>query len=366
MNRKRIIILMLACALLCVSCALIPKEEALPAAPKLLNSQKSTYTMVEVTRGDIREYLPVKCRFQAAEEENLSFSIYEEPLGKIYVSKDDYVTAGTLIAELECSDLKEQVAQQQQQLELIQLQVAQGEELLGLYYERCSALDAAVAADPGYASMSSAAEKMCLRHLNELELLRRQLEIEQATLDKLQEQLSLRQLYAGMDGTVTLIQSMPLDPQEQALPDRVVCTIADLTSCYFSTEIYEYYVMDRTALKVGDTFDIRFTQGTYSATVTSVESSKSNEGFYSVIMEPATATTGLPNGSTGSFEIVMQERKDVLCLPAECVEHLGDKNIVYCLDEKGVLYEKTVETGLVAENKVEIISGLEEGELVIK
>lgn len=365
MSRKRIIFFLIACALFCSSCAFIPKEEKLPAAPKLINSKKSTYTMVEVVRGDIRESFPGKCRFQAAKEEQLSFSIYKEPISKIYVSKDDYVTAGTLIAELECSDLKEQVAQQQQQLELVQLQVTQGEELLGLYYERCSALDDAVAVDPSYASMSSSAEKMCLQHLNELELLRRQLEIEQATLDKLQEQLGLRQLYAGMDGTVTYIQSMPLDPQEKAMPDRIVCTISDISSCYFSTEVF-YSIKDRTNLKVGDTFDILFTQGTYSATVTSIEPSKGNDGYFTVIMEPVTATDGLSNGSTGSFEIVKQERKNVLYLPAECAELVDNKAVVYCLDEMGVRYAKEVETGLVAENKVEIISGLEEGELVIK
>lgn len=365
MNRKRIIILLITCALLCTSCALIPKEEQLPAAPRRLSSQKNTYTMVEVARGDILNFFPAKCLFQAAEEENLSFSIYKEPIGQIFVNKDDVVTAGTLIAELECSQLKEQVAQQQQLLELTQLQVTQGEELLGLYYERCSALDDAVAADPSYSGMSSSAEKICLRHYNELELLRRQLEIEQATLDRLQEQLSLRQIYAGMDGTVTFIQSMPLDPQEQAMPARVVCTIADLSSCFFSTQLPKY-VIAGAKLKVGDTLDLSFTQGIYSATVTSIEPADKDDFMYTVIMEPSTATVALPNHSSGSIDIIIDERKDVLWLPAECVDRLENNTVVYCLDEKGVRYAKSVEIGLVAANKAEIISGLEEGELVIK
>ena len=69
MSRKRIIFFLIACALFCSSCAFIPKEEELPAAPKLINSKKSTYTMVEVVRGDIRESFPGKCRSQAAKEE---------------------------------------------------------------------------------------------------------------------------------------------------------------------------------------------------------------------------------------------------------------------------------------------------------
>ena len=62
---------------------------------------------------------------------------------------------------------------------------------------------------------------------------------------------------------------------------------------------------------------------------------------------------------------VKEERKDVLYLPKSAVSKLGDKDVVYREDENGFKSPVEVKVGLVAQNKAEIVSGLEEGDAVI-
>lgn len=71
-------------------------------------------------------------------------------------------------------------------------------------------------------------------------------------------------------------------------------------------------------------------------------------------------------GVKGEITLVKDRRDDVLCLPAKAVTTFENTYIVYYVDENGLKSSKVVETGLYADGLVEIVSGLEEGEMVIK
>ena len=69
----------------------------------------------------------------------------------------------------------------------------------------------------------------------------------------------------------------------------------------------------------------------------------------------------------GQLLTTLEEHKDVLLLPQSSVDKLDDgKTLVYYLNENGVRHSKEVEIGLETAEMVEIVSGLEEGEMVIK
>jgi len=73
----------------------------------------------------------------------------------------------------------------------------------------------------------------------------------------------------------------------------------------------------------------------------------------------------MEDGAKGSVVLVLDSREDVLMLGQGAVSEINGQSIVYYQKEDGMKGYKEIETGLIANRMVEIISGLEEGEMVI-
>ena len=73
----------------------------------------------------------------------------------------------------------------------------------------------------------------------------------------------------------------------------------------------------------------------------------------------------LKDGDTGTLEIVLDERLDVLHVPQKAVSAADGKPIIYYLREDGMKAYRYVETGKTINARTEILSGLEAGEYVI-
>lgn len=67
-------------------------------------------------------------------------------------------------------------------------------------------------------------------------------------------------------------------------------------------------------------------------------------------------------GSSVDVEIILDEVKNVLCLPQECVEAQG---YVYVIGNDNVLEKRRIKTGLADGYNIEILEGLKEGEQVV-
>ncbi len=89
---------------------------------------------------------------------------------------------------------------------------------------------------------------------------------------------------------------------------------------------------------------------------------KSNELYCKMINPPE----GIVSGDSIHYEYVETELLDCLLLPiyAYHTNELGQK-YVYVLDENNLKKERFIETGLSTITQVEVLSGLEEGELVV-
>lgn len=360
MNRKLIVALLVVSVFFCTSCALLPKEEVLPDAPELVVSSKQ-HTKVPVTRDDLTLTLEEKCTYQAGVQEELRFELAGEIISNVFVKKGDAVTAGTLIAELECTALREQIAAEEKVLDSLAVEIAQTEERLGLYYEKCAALETAAAADPMYEFQLESAQRTCLRLYNDLEFLKKDLTVGQMTLDELNEQIKQRQIYAGMDGVVSYVMELQEGMVKRSYKGQAACRIADMNTARFTARV------DKGALKKGAAVTIVCDEFEYAAKVTNVVPFEKSEVTEVVEIQLLTPDPSLPAETVGKFIAVLEERKNVLVLPESSVETLNDgKTVVYYLDDKGIRYAKEVEVGLTANRMVEIVSGLEEGELVVK
>lgn len=357
MKRKWILPL-LAAAWLCTACSLLPKEEELPDAPVMRAFPGERYTMVEVVRGDIIKTETIECSYSAAEQEMLSFAVGGERIAELYVSPGYQVKAGDLLAELDNTQINREIAAQQVVVSDLQRQTDQAKEALDMQYERLSRLNDAAAADYSrFDSQRDSANLTCLEMEDEYNYLAELLAVEQMALKNLQEELSRRQIYAGIDGTVlTITQS---SSSETALyAGQVVCIVADLTTGSFTANVKDGL------LQQGDTVMIVYDSVEHEAQVT--ELLDASGGKKTVRFQLSTPDLSLSAGTRGKITLETERREDVLCVPTGAVEQMDSANIVYYVDENGLKSSKIVETGLMAGGLVEIVSGLEEGEMVIQ
>lgn len=85
---------------------------------------------------------------------------------------------------------------------------------------------------------------------------------------------------------------------------------------------------------------------------------------FSVVSAPE--SSNLTVGVSGIISLLVDEKKNVLTLPKTIVHIADDKAFVYTLNENNDREIKYIEIGLIGDEKVEIISGLSEGEKVVK
>ena len=75
--------------------------------------------------------------------------------------------------------------------------------------------------------------------------------------------------------------------------------------------------------------------------------------------------TDLKVGEHSTITVVMETREKTLAIPVKALTTVGGQTMVYYVDEEGMRACKPVETGIIANGMVEILSGLEEGETII-
>lgn len=176
-------------------------------------------------------------------------------------------------------------------------------------------------------------------------------------------QLSLK---ATEDGRVVFL--LDIEDGEMSIAGQTV-VITNKNNAFYLNAYTKYW----NSFNIGDTFPMRI-QG-MDCTVTVVDgtevgmeaSSKpqNSEDGMTVYFKVEDENVYLKGGDTGSITILVDERKDVLYVPESAITLINGEEIVYVENEDGIRSVQKVETGLHADNKVEILSGLQEGDKVI-
>ena len=71
-------------------------------------------------------------------------------------------------------------------------------------------------------------------------------------------------------------------------------------------------------------------------------------------------------GVMGTISVEIAKKEHVLSVPKDTVHVAGDKAFVYTLSAENVREIRYIEVGLMGDEKVEVLSGLSEGEKVLK
>ena len=360
--KRKWIVPVVAAACLCAGCALLPQEEQLPDAPILRAFTGEQHTLVAVERGDIVKEEIITCSYDAAKQELLSFPVGGERIAELYIRPGSQVKAGQLLAELDNTQIKKEIQQQKLIVEDLQRRTEQAKEKLDLNYERVSRLGDAAAADPGrFSGQKSSANRTCLELADEYDYLEKLLKVEKTALEDLEFQLTQRQIYASFDGTVlTVTQSGNSDSAFFA--GQTVAVMADLSTGSFQSTFPKGLLFE------GDVVTIVCDDGEREVKVEQI--TEQSGGKKSATFQLLAPDPTLKAGMKGKITVVTERHDDVLYLPVTTVKntntHGNNVHYVYCVDENGLRYTKVVEIGLAAGGIVEIVSGLEEGEMVLR
>ena len=128
MRKKWLPILAGIVLLSCTSCAILPEEEELPAAPVVRDYEVEEYEQTPVLRGDLQLSQKVSCTYRPAKAEDLSFALGGEYISAVYVETGQTVKKGQLLAELEQGNIDEQIEAQEYTLSQSQVKLKHAKE----------------------------------------------------------------------------------------------------------------------------------------------------------------------------------------------------------------------------------------------
>lgn len=184
--------------------------------------------------------------------------------------------------------------------------------------------------------------------------------------DGLTANLGMLKLRAPFDGLVTY--ALEVQEGEKSIINKRIVSINN-GSAYYLIAQTKYWE----AFKAGDIHDIRIFGNTYQAAVIEPEEigmerlvhTGEEDEIYPVYFRIDDMSAYLYSDLRGTLKITLGEKKDVLYIPASAVTTVNDEVIVYYEDEDGIRNIKHIETGLEANGKIEVVSGLAEGDVII-
>ncbi len=184
--------------------------------------------------------------------------------------------------------------------------------------------------------------------------------------DGLTANLMSLKLIAPFDGMVTY--AYEVQEGEKSIINKRIVTINNGSAYYLmaQTKYWEEF-------HAGDVYNVNISGAAYQAMVIEPEEigmerllhTGEEDEEYPVYFRIDDMSACLYSDLRGTIKITLGERKDALYIPASAVTTVNDEVIVYYEDEDGIRNIKHIETGLEANGKIEVVSGLNEGDVII-
>jgi len=344
---SKMMVLMLVLLMTAMSgCALLPEEqleEKLPSITPPTIAKKPEYT---VTTDTIEVKVRGIGKIMSMQEEELFFTSDGSRIRDIFVQTGDYVTAGTVLAELDTSQLESQIRSMRLQMRSRELAMI---ELLRKAQE--------IPPD-------------------ELEQEKINFELERLKLVELEEQLERAKLVAPFDGTIV---SIHYNRGDQVQAYQKVMVISDLTKLTVAADISSSDVA-KIAVGMDAIVDIN-AHGQFKGKVVRLPVEKQNSSYNPwdpwgnnrktetiddyVVIEIENFPEGAARGTPLSAQIITERRDNVVVIPPSALRTLSGRYYVQVVDQDGTKREVDVEVGQQTPTQVEIVKGLEPGQKVV-
>ena len=291
--------------------------------------------MVAVARGDVRSVVYLEAIYVPPQVEIQRFGVAGPVMG-VFVSVGSVVLEGDVIAALDLLEVREQ-------REVLSERSAWLEFELQLINERRN-LTISLAGE----NVATPYDTMRVEMLEELEFI-------ENLLEYLEQMNQERYLLASKDGVIT--QVLSFTDTFVANPLTRIATI--------SNEALETFVINdplTTRMSLGQRLEMTLEGRTYMMEVVIPDSEECTEIFLIFVDTPP---DGLNDRSRGSVRIYLEEAENVLYIPLSSLHQVETRAFVYVIED-GLRTIRDVEIGLKGDGLVEIISGLKEGELIIR
>jgi macrolide-specific efflux system membrane fusion protein len=297
----------------------------------------------EVARGDVVVQIQFSGQVSPTSEESVFFRRAGH-VGEIYVQEGDFVTAGQLLAGLTVvEDLERQQAVDTLRIQRAEEQVHIAELNLAL------------------AEVNTSPETQAIEiAIKESQVTLAEIALEEVRLSVAENQARLEgaQLSAPADGQIISIDVSAGDAVEAFEP---VMIVADTNEMEIASELrsaeLEMLVegMSVTAVPIGRPGD------PINGQIRRVPYQAARDRTVRVSLDDA---TDLALGAWYEITVVVQYKTGVLWLPPQAIRQFGGRDFVVVLDGEAEL-RTDVTLGLLTQERVEITSGLSEGQVVI-
>lgn len=383
-NRVRFLGATLATSILLTACGIagpaatptpVPEPPA-PAAP--------TYI---AQRGLVVRQIEFDARVQPVESQELSF-VTEGKVQKVFKKPGDSVKAGEVIAELDVSDIRNELRQAQiefntaqavlsntlegftRSLQLAQLDVDQAQLRLDAANARAKAFGI------GQAELQArqAEAKLLEKELERAQLkladvgatldpnLIKNVETSRISVEALSDKLGRATLVAPFDGMIIELnvavgnQSTPLEPVAVVSKPGEIELVADLPSQQYE----ELSVGQPVIARLADNPDNAF-----GATISRVPTENVARGDRLVRIALDGGGGNVQPGVKAVVSVTTGRRENALWVPANVVRNYRGRQFVVVQNDDGSQRRADVKLGLQASDRVEILDGLNEGDVIV-
>jgi multidrug efflux pump subunit AcrA (membrane-fusion protein) len=315
-------------------CSLLPKEED-ALKPPLVKPAQENYSTVKVEKGTIVKSINGSGVFESIKTDLAQFTGQGGRIKEILVHSGDTVKKGDVLVQLILDGLDIQLKEQQLALEK---------------------------AKYGY-QQARDGDSQALR------IAGLQLEIEQIKYDRLSKQFNSKQLVSNIDGEVVFAESLQEGDYVEAYQTLVV--VADPSKLRIAirvdnaNDIREVEVGVPAELKLNNVDIVGKVVQTPSSSPETLNKDLAEKYSKTLYIEVAQLPKDAKIGSMVDVKIITQQRDNVVKIPRSGLRSYLGRNFVRILEEGKRLREIDVEPGLVGSTEVEIVKGLEEGQVIV-
>lgn len=313
-------------------CYFFPKEEEV-LAPPIKVPDKVEYDTIEAVKGDIENTITCTGTFVSVVQLDHFYKDRGGRLQSVKVQLGDRVKKGDVLAELETDTILNDI-----QLQEIALKRAK------LVYE-----NAKTRYDIEGGSKS------------ELEMAELDLQSNQLKLDSLKKEYERTKLTATIDGDVVYITDIKLGEYVNAY--QTIVRVADpsqLQLRYSADKVTSFKLGMKAVIEIDD----KEYPGEVVMTPSEVPDDASDEAKKSVQLKVDNVPADVTIGSSATIKLTLEKRSGVIVVPKQVVNNFGTRKFVNVLKDN-IREERDIETGIESSTQVEVLNGLDEGELVI-
>lgn len=335
----------LLAATLCVTslsgCGILPTEEEFDAAPIVKEYEGNNYNKYTVKKGDMVQKESLICKYQGTTTTEITGGDAGEQIDKFLVKKGDKIKSEAKIAKYYVADEEAALKAAQREIKRLSLQVSQARQLRAAELKKLKRTG----------GNKEQRKNVNEQYGSEITGYESSLKLAKINLQEAKENMADNILTSEVGGTIIKLNKS----LEGGYPseDDVIAVVRGKKRNRF--KITTDYVK---RFKNGQEVVVTVAGQQYK---TRVKKTNSKKYMYLVPKN----TVALDNGVTGFVDLILQEKKNVLFVPAALVFDMGSKKVVYVEGDGGVKTIREVTVGEQIGSSIEVLSGLKEDEQII-